>query len=594
MTAPAFGLRLAAVRIENFKSLRDVALAIEPETTVLIGENNSGKTSFLEALDVAFGRRQAQLTDLYDGPDGRAEHFVIDLRFEPGSGEEFGQGVVDKVGNAIRVLTEPQSFVIRLTVARSATDWGLSLSRSYVNGWADNAEEASTLQLLTEPHVGRDILDLLHFEMLDARRDVVEQLRNRRTYWGRTAAKVELDPATKSRLEGELRTLGQELTESNTVLTQLRTDLTSLSDVFSGQASVELEALPRRVDDLVRAMDIVITSTNSSAFSVEHHGMGTRSLAALLVFRSYINVVRHDQRADHSLSVAAFEEPEAHLHPQSQRAVFELLAAIGGQRIVSTHSAHIASIAAPEAYRLFRKVGALTRVAAVSPYQMSQWNREQVRRLVQLQNPEVLFARVVGVFEGQTEAAAFPVLARAWWGERGADGKGVSFVFTAGAGSAKHIIPLLDVLQIPWVMFCDGDDGGVKGLRAASAALGRTLDARSPEVVQLPLGHAFETYVVDVAGCLAEAVAAVNAHPDGDLAAYKTKRQGSKRKDDSIRDYTGPDGERLACLDFMKEKKGTLGALLAEELVNAAADSPQTQLPELIRAFFSRIDGRLS
>ena len=129
--------------------------------------------------------------------------------------------------------------------------------------------------------------------------------------------------------------------------------------------AVELEALPRSIDDLIRAMDITIKSPSSSAFPVGLQGMGARSLAALLVFRSYVNFVRPKQNEGQLMSVAAFEEPEAHLHPQSQRSVFEILEEIGGQRIVSTHSTHVASIADVRSYRLFRRNGASTTVSEI-------------------------------------------------------------------------------------------------------------------------------------------------------------------------------------------------------------------------------------
>ena len=83
-----FGLTLAAVRVEGFRLLRDVSLALKPSTTVLLGENNSGKTSFLEALAVAFGQRQPQKEDIFSGPDGVATCFQIDLRIQP-AGKQF-------------------------------------------------------------------------------------------------------------------------------------------------------------------------------------------------------------------------------------------------------------------------------------------------------------------------------------------------------------------------------------------------------------------------------------------------------------------------------------------------------------------------
>jgi putative ATP-dependent endonuclease of the OLD family len=41
-------MRIKAVEIENFRLLRDVAVGLEERTTLIIGRNNSGKTSIAE------------------------------------------------------------------------------------------------------------------------------------------------------------------------------------------------------------------------------------------------------------------------------------------------------------------------------------------------------------------------------------------------------------------------------------------------------------------------------------------------------------------------------------------------------------------
>jgi predicted ATP-dependent endonuclease of OLD family len=89
---------LAAVRVQDFKTLRDVLVPLNNTTTALVGENNSGKISFLEALDDAFGKRVARVQDLYSGAGGRATTFHVDLRIEPADETEFHEKVVDIVG----------------------------------------------------------------------------------------------------------------------------------------------------------------------------------------------------------------------------------------------------------------------------------------------------------------------------------------------------------------------------------------------------------------------------------------------------------------------------------------------------------------
>jgi hypothetical protein len=225
-------------------------------------------------------------------------------------------------------------------------------------------------------------------------------------------------------------------------------------------------------------------------------------------------------------------------------------------------------------------------VSEVEPAKASTWSAEHVRRFVQIQNPEVLFAKAVGIVEGQTEAAAFPVFATVWWPPRGADGVGISLIYTEGAGNSKHIVPFLDSLGVPWVIFCDGDGAGDKGLVATGAALGRTVDRSSQEVVQLPTDITFEDYLVEQ-GFDPQIKLAVDRHEAGPLEDFKKTLQGQNRKGGGTRDYTGTDGDSIALRDFLKLHKGTVGRTLAKRIVD---EHGRDGLPERVRDFFSRLD----
>ena len=45
-------MHLKALRIKNFRRLRDVVLDLDPEISILVGGNNSGKTAASQAIQL--------------------------------------------------------------------------------------------------------------------------------------------------------------------------------------------------------------------------------------------------------------------------------------------------------------------------------------------------------------------------------------------------------------------------------------------------------------------------------------------------------------------------------------------------------------
>src|SRR5437660_1706729 len=150
------------VRIQEFRALRDVCFTLDP-LTVFVGENSVGKTSVLEALEVALGGGRATEEDLHLGADEkRASRFVVDVKIVPFSGNEFNDVIRDRVGTAIQLPNEgPEFFTLRTIAEPNPDGSGLALDRRLVAGWADDRDQAEGLPLLERPT--RRHLDLVAF-----------------------------------------------------------------------------------------------------------------------------------------------------------------------------------------------------------------------------------------------------------------------------------------------------------------------------------------------------------------------------------------------------------------------------------------------
>ena len=585
-------LIVAEVRLQDFRNFDDCSVALAPQT-LLVGENNSGKSSFLRGLEISLGGAQVRDDDFRIANGVQAKEFIIDVRVEPASGASFESSIVQVLGPAIQVSKSgmPSFYAIR---ARGILDprEGPTLRRCFLRGWASDRAAVPRVQELSSTPVLSKHRDLLTFTLLDARRDIVSELRSRRTYWGRLLSDLQLPPKTRLDLESKLKEAGEALVNTSVRLTSIQDALRQVTTVMSRpDSNVHISAVPSNVDDLVRYVDVLVGEASQGSLSVQQQGMGTRSLLAIMLFEAFVQEVLKTS-ATYTLPLTAVEEPEAHVHPHAQRALLGQLNALPGQLLVSTHSPFVASVIDIFSVRLMRKektgnaVRSARRFDSAGKERIDAEGISLLQRVVQRRNGELFFCRIAALYEGDTEDAALPIFAEAVL-RSSASAAGVSLINVGGAGNYKHFLPLLEDLGIPWFILSDGDPAGISGVAAAGKVIERTLDATSPEVVCYPSGHDFEAQLL-ADGLRNEAEQAITSFygPDA-LADFKTQMNGTKKRDGTRRDYINSGWEERLVHDFLDKHKGSFGESFARQVLASHKHMPQ------VSEFFTLIKARL-
>lgn len=564
--------------------------------TVLVGENNVGKTSFLRSLDVALMNSRPTDDDLHVDPAGtRANEFVVDMKLVPASGEEFSDAVAVRLGTAVRIPSTGTNYVtLRSRGTRGQEGQAPLLEHRFVDGWeCDRAAAAALTEL---DRVTRDQLKLISFFMLDARRDMVDEIRLRRSYWGRLLSDIGIPTADRATLEGKLAALGNEVVGKSAVLGTLRTELEAIKLALgTAVTSVALEPIPSRLDELARAVDVLLQGPGSAPLPLRLQGLGARSLAVVMVFQAFTQMRLGAGRDVTPLPIAAFEEPEAHLHPHPQRAMFSLIRDLPGQKIVSTHSPYVTQVADIFDIRSLTRSPAglrsrqVRREMADGTPLFDAAGLEKARRFVQRNHGEILFARCVVLFEGDTEDGAVPEFARSRWAGDPTT-HGVSVIQVGGVGNLKHIVPILEHLAIPWVVLTDGDVAGTQALSAVEAQIERSLT--STESFRFPAGQTFEQFLIGN-GFEANVRAAV-ARVDGAsaLSDYRTANDGRAGRGGVTRDYQTAGWEARLLLDYCSSnmKSGLGGRAIAEEIVVAVSTGVQPSLPTPILQLLEQVE----
>lgn len=573
-------LRIGSVRIDDFRALRGLCLRLDPATTVLLGENNTGKSSVLEALGVALGPTNAVEEDLHLTPSGqRASEFRVHLTLEPEQGGTFEEFTTAVLGDAVFRGRDGRELVALRAVGAPAGDGsGVTVRRHFVRGWEGCADTLDGVEELRSPGVSRPVLDLVSFTLLDAKRDLVADLRQRRTAWGRLLARLEIPQDLATEIAGSLRELGDSVIDASAVLTDLRMRLQKVGEAMGSSVSdVELAPVPSRVEELARAIDVLVSAPGGAQIPLRLQGMGSRSLAALMVFQAFVEMRLGADLGLQPLAVTALEEPEAHLHPQAQAAVGTLISALPGQKIVSTHAARVATTVNLDQIRFLRRGSAGIDVRSTSRRHDTH-AEHKVRRLVLRPLGDVLFARLVVLGDGATEADALPVFARAHWGGRDPEGRGVAFpeLESLGGNVAQALVPALEDLGIPWLALVDGDEQGQQAVTAWEARLGRSLDS-APEIVRLADGHGFERCLVAAGHADRIASGLKNAYGPEVLTSHATSI-GRAEEDPKV------------LLAALKACKGTYGRPVAEALTAEPDADGRPCMPGEVRQLFQRAD----
>jgi len=596
------GIAITTVRVQNFRSLANIEVDLS-DLTVLIGANNAGKTSFLDALFAAVGAGRKSL-----GPDDvrlapgeatapKSRVVLIDVMLRP-IGEDgkiadkypegsFWTGLWGTPG-----IANDDAFN-EFTPIRTILKWNdmkgeYVIERKFLKEWKGFGDWATATT--HDRALSAAQMEPLALHYVDAKRDLDDDLRRPGSFWRRLTEDLGLSDADIASLEGSLSAINQEIVDKSEILKHLKENLAGLQTVVSADSGgVDIAPVARKLRDLSKGVDVSFNTTGAQSFPLARHGMGTRSLASLLVFRAYTSWRnKHATKGgDRVHSVLGLEEPESHLHPQAQRSLFAHIKAIPGQRLVSTHSPYFAGQAQLEELRLFIKRHGDTIVTKLDLTALKDPNDlRKLQETVIDTRGDLLFSRAIVLFEGQTEEQALQIWAHKYWG---ASIHELGFCFVRANGTDYFpFLWLAKALQIPWYIFADGEPVPVKNLNSALAKAGEPDSATCPTVVVHPPGNNFESQLI-AEGYMAEIELALNAMSSSAsyLDDYIAELHGKAGKKGVLRDYKSAGGRERAAFDAMSGAKTSVAKHLAH--VITAHANPALRFPTKINALFAMI-----
>lgn len=423
-------MRIEKVHIKGFRNFDDVVVELG-EKTLIFGPNDSGKTNFLYALRILFdpslSARDFELT---------ASDF--NCRTNP-----------DRVEITATLCDVHEDCLISVfggNLAEGRTDIGYTCSREGDYKFLVGNEKTGF-----EPVQSRFYIKHLALEYVNSTRDAAHFLKRSQT--------ALLEAARNARNEDDAH-------DDDVSIKGIQNSLESLNDGISGlhyitNALKSVNNEMTRMSALNEGHEARLVAGNTDAGKLLDNlklaylsddaplTFGGEGRSNQLFFSTWLSQ-RNIKKPVEKVNIVAIEEPEAHLHPQQQRALAKYLSdCIDGQVLLTTHSPQIVDRFASDALVKMGGEGKPT----CSGIELGR----EIDALGYRLNPivaEVFFSRGVFLVEGPSEIVFFQALATAAGIDL--DRENLSILSVDGIGFKPYVL-CCEALGIPWVLRTDND-----------------------------------------------------------------------------------------------------------------------------------------
>lgn len=458
-------MKLRRIQIDNFRGITNLDLSIG-DTTVLIGENNSGKTAVLDALRFALREVRSRRGCAFDSYDfhlptpssdpASAPAISIRLTFREDVAGDWGDQVVARLTRAKIAQDDAGCTVVTLKIGGRFD----VLTQEFVQDWEFQNLAGVAMTGLTDSAMAAFQSEVSYY-YLAALRDAAKHFDAKGSFWRPFLKESQLTPEKRAEIEGKLSEVNQLIVSSHSSFEQVLAKLRDVQDVVTMQGGndlVSVDAVPGRLFDMLSKAQVNMNTCTGAKVPIGRHGEGTQSLAVLSLFHAFL------QTWNKGAPIVALEEPEAHLHPSAVRSLWKIIEKIPGQKIISTHSGDLLSEVPPESIvRMHRPTGTL-KAARLSDVTLDANDARKFNFHIRRDRGELLFARCWILGEGETDATLIPESARLL--NQNLEQAGIRLVTYQTGISLETCLRVANGLGIHWVVLADNDQQGASDRQA--------------------------------------------------------------------------------------------------------------------------------
>lgn len=359
------------VRIENFRCICELDLDLE-QTTVFIGANNSGKTAIMEAVRIAltrrWGKRGTGFTEFdvhcpgEDHDPKTAAPVRVLLQLEDSAEAPWDPDMLADL-EQLAVLTDQGRNLICLRVT---CEWNVE-TEAFEPSWQflDAAGQPLTQKSQQATNLSR-FFGYAPLFYLAALRDAADEFGSRSSMWTRLLKSIRIPTELEGTVTATLDELDGQLLDADPKLAEIANTIGQATKIAIGEGAgdARLRMLPMNLWDLISRAGIVLKNEDARPWlPLDHHGQGLQSLSVIFLFQAAVFQQLAEEERPGTEPIFILEEPEAHLHPQAARTLWERIIELPGQKLVTTHSPYFVQNVPLHNLRVVRLCDGQTRVS---------------------------------------------------------------------------------------------------------------------------------------------------------------------------------------------------------------------------------------
>jgi len=414
------------LKIKNFRSLKDITIYFEDDITVLVGENDSGKTSVIDALKIMFEGKKPEIDDFYWNTN---EEISIEIETEDTifikvfSKNEENE---DKIQPETKIIPK-REYLERIREEITCNDFdslsdnekrrrliyyasifGVPRGNIKTDTLRDRVlkkiEELLASEGAIEGNIpnyniyfldGKDFEDISKFFQEVFFKEKGRSIWNEEVKDGKTVESIirdKLDEYAKE-LKAEIKNKG--------IKEKLKSFLPELNDV-----TVKPIFEPK---DINIGVKVQLLEKDNKEITVDKKGDGTKR-------RITMALLEYKKAKEEEPTLYVFDEPDTHLHVKAQVELLNIIRQFnesGKQLIIATHSPFIMNSVKPRQIRLLELKNGETKIKSISENE----GVERILRCLGIENIDLFFSRRILIVEGETEEKFIPLIYEKLYGK---------------------------------------------------------------------------------------------------------------------------------------------------------------------------------